>query len=312
MITIDSSQFYNIPPCCVVLGNFDGVHLGHTALINSAKAYAKENNLPVLVYTFAVHPKFYFNNNFKLITVQSEKVDIFSKLGIDYLYLEDFTLVRNYNPGQFCNDILINKLHAKAVFCGKNHRFGSNASGNSDNLKEYLEKNNTSVFVEDFYLYNDLPVSSSRIRNLIDCGDIPYANTLLGRCFSVDFPVIHGFHLGTKLGFPTINQIMPDDKLTPPYGVYACYTHINGKTYPSVLNVGTKPTVTHNYENPPVICETHIMDFDGDLYGKKIKVDFVGKIRDEKKFSGIQELKNAVLKDIDKAKNILESSKNEI
>lgn len=312
MVIIESDkQLLPCKECCVVLGNFDGVHTGHRFLIDKAKQYAAENSLSLLIYTFATHPKIFYDENFKVITTKDEKSAIFNSINIDYLYYEDFQSVRDMSPEGFCNNILIKKLKAKAVFCGSNHRFGKNASGTADSMREYLNSKDVNVFVQDYLYSGDSIVSSSLIRQKISCGNIPGANKLLGQCFSVNFPVIHGFCLGRKLGFPTINQILPKEKLVPPHGVYACYTHIEDKLYPSVMNIGVKPTITHDMPDPPVLCETHIINFDKDLYGKKICVYLVEKIRDEKRFSDVEQLKQAVFCDIEQAKKILERFNNE-
>ena len=293
---------------CVALGNFDGVHKGHLFLIGEMIKKAKESGLSSVVYTFADHPRITIdrNSNFRCITTPEEKMEILKGLGIDILYLEDFKSVKDLSPESFCEQVLIEKLNTKIAFCGENFHFGKNSTGNPDLLKNVLSANGRQAVAIPPILEGDVPVSSTRIRLLIAEGKMDEAKALLGRPFSIHFPVVHGAQLGREIGIPTINQNFPSCKLIPQKGVYACITHVNGIKYASVSNVGTKPTVTANIKNPPMLCETHIIGFQGDLYGQKIQVDFYQKLRDEKKFASLDELIAQVKANIEESKIALE------
>lgn len=286
----------------VVLGNFDGVHKGHTEIINRAKQAAKDSGLPLLVYTFSKHPKGALQ-----ITLKDEKEEIFSSLGVDYIFYEDFSRVCSFSPERFCKEVLLEMLCARYVFCGENFRFGKGAAGTSAMLEEYLSKA-VSVQVVKSVMYEHEIVCSTRIRQCLSLGDTQMAHKLLGRPYFMTLPVIHGNHLGTSFGFPTINQEIPSEKMLVAFGVYCCVCTLEEKRYMAVANVGIKPTVTHG-KNAQVLCETHILDFKGDLYGKRIKVEFYKKLRDEKKFESLSELSAEIKKNVSETKEYFENEK---
>ena len=303
MQTITAQNFKEKPNnfCVTVLGNFDGVHLGHTKLILSAKKAAEENGYSLCVYTFSKHPSS-FKGSFGFLTTNEEKEELIRSLGADILFLDSFEDVKDLSCEQFCKNVLIDKLNTKIAFSGKNFRFGKDRCGDIFVLEEEMSKLSGKSFAIDYVKTKDDDIiNSTSIRRLISDGDTEKAKELLGRPYFLSAEVVHGRHLATHLGAPTINQTFPDGKAVPKYGVYAVCLWVDGKKYFGVANVGTKPTVTSDEASSPVLCETHIIDYKGDLYGKKIKTEFYSKLRDEKKFGSIKELSDAIKKDVEKA-----------
>lgn len=284
--------------CVLALGDFDGVHTGHTELIDSALKIAKELCVGAGVYTFNTNSKLVLGNKaLSLLTTESEKLDILSKCGIDFVYEEDFSDIKDFSPEQFCT-YLLTEFKPKAVVCGENFTFGKNALAGSKDLKVLLGQRDVPVYItEDFKIDGEL-VSSSKIRNYISLGDMESANKLLGYPYFIKAKVVHGAELGRRLGFPTINQLEYDSKVVPKHGVYACECVVDDKTYSGVVNVGTKPTVSKTDKNPPVVFETHIIDYNGDLYGKTVCVKFFKMLREEKKFESLDALTRAVMENI--------------
>jgi len=279
----------------VALGNFDGVHMGHRRVIEAAVSTAKESGgkIKSAVWCFAENPK----NSTENLTTSEEKTEIFESLGADYVIFEDFSSVCDLTPAEFVLDYL-KDLSAVSVFCGFNFRFGKNAKGNKETLMSLSEESGISVCALPAVTNDALPVSSTLIRALIKEGDMEKAEKLLCRPFSVTGEVTHGRHLGNTLGFPTINQNFERGKAIPRHGVYFTETEIDGDIFPSVSNVGDRPTVNGKH----VRLETHVIDFEGDLYGKCVTVSFKKFCRPEKKFASEEELRYAVLSDVTNAK----------
>lgn len=270
----------------VILGNFDGVHIGHQNLIKEAIKYANSHNLESVVYTFSTLP-----SNKKYLMTVDEKISAIKDLGVDRVYVEDFFDVKNYTPQEFVKEILKGKLNAIKVFCGYNYTFGNNKSGNVNLLSELID---TTVINE--IKVNGIRTSSSTIREYIENGNLELANKLLGKPFQICGEVIHGKKLGRVLGFPTAN-IRPNAlKINIPLGVYGVKLKIEGydKIYTAIMNIGRTPTITNNNQ---VISETNILDFNEDIYGKKITVYLYKMIREEKKFENIEKLKEQMTKD---------------
>lgn len=281
----------------IVLGNFDGVHKGHQKLITMALDYARKNNLKCIVYTFSTLP-----NNKKYIMTVEEKVNAIKELGVDEVYIDDFYNIKNYMPEEFVKDILIEKLQAKKVFCGFNYTFGHNKIGNIEKLSKLID---TSVV--DEIKIDDITVSSSVIRKYIEEGLLEKATELLGKPFQISGPVIHGKQLGRTIGFPTANLRLNALKISVPYGVYGAYLEIDGdkKRHLAIMNIGKNPTV--NDENT-VTAEANIFDFNEDIYGKKICIYLIKRIRAEKKFKNLIELKKQITTDKDLWRSIASAS----
>ncbi|MBE6622926.1 MAG: riboflavin biosynthesis protein RibF [Ruminococcaceae bacterium] len=301
MQTITAQNFKEKPNnfCVTVLGNFDGVHLAHTKLILSAKKMAEEKGYKLCVYTFSRHPLNYREGFPGLITSPCEKEELIRSLGADILFLESFEDVKDLSCEEFCGKVLIDKLNTKIAFCGKNFRFGKNRSGDAETLKKEMSVLGGNAFaIDDVKSEDGNVISSTIVRKHILDGDTEKAKNLLGRPYSLTAEVVHGRHLATHLGAPTINQTFPQGKIVPKNGVYAVCLIFDGKKHFGVANVGVKPTVTSNEACCPILCETHILDYKGDLYGKTIKTEFYRKLRDEKKFASIKELSDAIKNDV--------------
>ena len=273
-------------PVSVALGNFDGLHIGHAELIRQAKC----SDNKCCVFTFRQNP---FGAP-RIIGIE-KKLELLCDLGVDYACVFDFDEIRDMPWFLFVSDVLIGRLNCVRAVCGFNFRFGKGAQGNSQNLKEYMKTKGRETVVCDAVEYMGESVSSSRIRTCLGEGDIPSANAMLGRPYSVDYHVSHGNKIGRSLGFPTINQAYDGVSVKLPYGVYIC----SCMGHPAITNFGVRPTVTDKDE--PVF-ETYILDYEGDLYGEDIRVDFHLMIRPEKKFSTYEELSTQIALDVEKTK----------
>ncbi|CAM3170069.1 riboflavin biosynthesis protein RibF [Streptobacillus felis] len=294
----------------VVLGNFDGVHLGHHEIISKALELGKKLNQKVLIYTFKEYPK----KRDTLITTLSEKLYIFDKLKIDYVYLEDFYDVNELSPEDFVDKILLEKLNASEIFCGFNYTFGSNKKGDVVKLKELLkDKINVNVInpilfnlktdelkiveINELKEYLDRDycvISSTFIKTLIENGKMNYVQKLLGHKYIIMGKVVHGKKLARTLGFPTAN-LSSKNKIYPLFAVYGVKIYIeNDKNeYYGIMNIGKNPTI----ENEGLHIETHIFDFNQDIYDKIIVVELFENIRLEKRMGSLEELKNQILMD---------------
>ncbi len=281
----------------MILGNFDGVHRGHMSLISAVLEEGRRLGFKTGAWTFGEHPQNVLSKKkVAYLTTVEEKNKIFAKSGLDYVIYEDFLSVRDYSPEEFADKILINDFDCRCVVCGFNFRFGKNCIGTPLLLREYMNKHGRNIVIVDPVCRLDKIVSSSAIRLFIENGNMEEACEMLGRPYSIDAPVLHGKRLGRTLGLPTINQAFPDDMIMPQKGIYACTCDIDGEIYLGVANVGSRPTVNDDIQD--VNCETHILNYDGVLYDKNIKVSFYKKLRDEKKFFNVDSLKAAIEDDI--------------
>ena len=267
----------------VALGNFDGVHKGHLHLLSK---------LPELPGEPAV---WYFSNfpaKGPLLTVESDKLELFRKAGIRYAVSEEFDSVCEMTPSEFVENVLISKLNCRSVVCGFNFRFGKNASGDANILKTICNENSAECLICPPFEYEGSVVSSSRIRQALSYGDVTLASRLLGRNYSISSSVLKGDGIGKIMGYPTVN-LYPDPSLAlPKNGVYASLC----MGMPSVTNIGVRPTVS---DSGTVSCETHIIGYDDDLYGDTIKIEFVCRLRDEVKFPSLDKLIAQISSDVD-------------
>lgn len=294
-------EIKDIEPCCIALGNFDGVHIGHRVLIEKTVQKARENGLKSAVFTFSNHPKNYIPGNKPVLNIiyNDEKADLIEKLGVDYLFDIEFTSqIMKMEPEDFIKKLLVEKFNAARVFCGFNYRFGYKAGGDGQLLVR--------CGLEYGFGVNQIPpvfvdgevVSSTLIRGLIKSGEVDECRKYLGRNYDIGGEVVVGNRLGRTIGFPTSNIMIDENMVTPPNGVYITYCIYNGTRYPSVTNVGVKPTIGEFKKN----METHIFNFDKELYGKHIKVEFIKMTRDEVKFGSVEELSQQIAKDCKEAK----------
>lgn len=288
----------------VVLGNFDGVHRGHKELLRAASFEKKMSGGISVVWTFPRR-----EDQTGLVVSSEERLRLLEESGIDAVVLRDFDEVRGLSPEDFVKDILADALSANVCICGFNYRFGCRASGDAEDLKTICRRFGINVYICDPVLDSDgVTVSSTHIRGLLSEGDVTAVSELLGRFYSLELKVLHGHRIGRTIGVPTINQEMPKELITPKFGVYAGRTHIGGKIYPSVTNVGVRPTVSRETGDAErVSVETHVIGYDGDLYGESVKVEFCRFLRAEKKFASVDELKAEVMHNIEEAKALFES-----
>lgn len=279
------------PNLSLALGYFDGVHLGHQAVIKQAVNFAKENNTKSAVITFKDHPCCYFYGVCpKYILTRRQREEQISKLGVDYLYELDFKSISGLTAEEYLKNILIKHFTPTAVSTGYNHNFGYKKSGGVKYLAQEAKKFDYEYFEMSPQKLNNEIISSTAIRNLLSKGFIEKANNMLGYKFLTTGTVIKGNQIGRTIGFKTANIIYPGELINLPFGVYSVDTEY-GK---GIANFGTRPTV----DGKGVLLEVHILDFDEDIYGKNITVEFNKMIRSEKKFSSLEELKQQINKDI--------------
>lgn len=284
----------------VALGYFDGVHLGHKKVIDLA-VQCKEQGLTPVVFTFSNTPK-KGDELLQLLTVEQRALKL-KELGVEILYIVDFDDVKNLTPEEFVEKVVKNVFNAKKVFCGFNYHFGKNGAGNCEDLKNLCNKHGIQAEVTEPVVVGDEIISSTLIRKLLKQGDIKKANQLLGYDFGYNSIAVTGNRIGTKMGTPTINQVIPANAVLPQYGVYASKVTLEGKIYTGVTNIGVKPTISGG--NAP-LCETWLPEYKGgELYGKMIDVRIKEFIRPERKFKSLDELKSAIFKDAEIALNIL-------
>lgn len=275
-------------PCVVALGNFDGVHAGHAALIGEGKRRAEEAGLSLLALTFLPeslpHPP-------ALLTGKEEREALLRAAGADEVVFLPFGEVCTMSPEVFVHEVLIARYDAKIAVSGFNYRFGYRAAGDTDTLCRLMREAGRDAVVTDAVLYRGEPVSSSRIREALADGDVDGAAAMLRRPVGWSLPVLHGKALGRTLGFPTINQVPPAGHAIPRHGVWRAEVEIDGKIFPALTNIGVRPTVDHDGR---VDCETWIKGYRGDLYGRVLTVTLKGFLRDERRFSSEGELKKQI------------------
>ena len=278
----------------LALGYFDGVHIGHQQVIKSAVNHAKNNNLKSAVITFKDHPCCYFYGVCpKYILSRNLRRQKIADLGIDYLYELDFDEnLSKLSAEEYLKEILVKNFSPKSISTGFNHYFGTKKSGNSEFLRNNQEKYHYKYFEIPPAKYNDEIISSTLIRNLLSSGDIEKANTMLDDRFSIEGVIVEGQKIGRTLGYKTANILYPAEIIDIPFGVYETQTQY-GK---AITNFGIRPTISNDKK---AVLETHILDFDKDIYNKKINIEFIKMIRTETKFESVEELKQQIQKDID-------------
>ena len=279
----------------LALGFFDGLHKAHREVISAASG----ENLLCTVVTFKEDPSLYLSGKTEYLITDSDKEKELCKIGVKSLVKLDFNEVKSLSPEDFFSEVLLKKLKAKLISCGDNYRFGNKAAGDVKLLSKLCEKNGVKLTVIKPSKYENELISATRIRGLIKEGEMEIANIMLGRNFSFKGIVIKGNRIGNKFGFPTANVALPTGFIEPKFGVYATIVTISGKKYIGVTNVGVKPTVGSD----KILAETWIQGFGEDIYGQNIRIEFVKFIRSEKKFDSLEELKNQVFLDAEKAKS---------
>lgn len=281
----------NIPNNCVAtIGFFDGLHLGHKFLIEQVKSQSISKGKQELIISLWPHPSYLFNRPLKLLSTYNEKIGLFEKLGVKNLLMLNFTVeISKMSRVEFTNQVLIDKLKVSELVMGFNNSFGKK--------EEFQEAYNLAIPVKTlrkYFLEKDTEVNSSIIRQLLNLGQIENANSLLDYKYSISGTVVSGYQIGRKIGFPTANIGNIDKtKLIPANGVYICQVLIDKKIHPAMLNIGNRPS----FNGSSLSMEFHIPDFDANLYNKEITIEFIKKIRDEKKFENIDNLVIQLKKD---------------
>lgn len=283
----------------IALGAFDGVHVAHTAVLKAAVNEAKSREAMPCVFTFYKDPSHFLGHPQKSLCSFSDREQRIKETGIEEIVYADFDLKMSQTEAyDFCV-LLKEKLSPVCIVCGHNYTFGKNGSGDKKLLSSFCEKEGIALLVLDKISIDEAPVSSSYIRKLIENGDIALANKLLGYEYTLCGRVQKGNRLGSKLSFPTANISVDTEFAVPAYGVYVCRIFTSDGVHNAITNIGVKPTVGTDVP----LAETHIFGVDKELYGEEIKVSLLKFIREERKFSDINALREAVLADIDAAKD---------
>ncbi|MBE6597099.1 MAG: bifunctional riboflavin kinase/FAD synthetase [Ruminococcaceae bacterium] len=303
MRSYNTNDFYADSPTVVALGCFDGVHKGHREVVSEAVRIAKEKNIKSAVFTFSDSPRNFFSPGASpTITEPEEKKRLMRSLGVDiYISVPFDERMCQLSAEDFFYEIIIKRLSASHVVCGFNYSFGKNGRGSTDLLSELCRKNLIGFTSLEQVNVDGEAVSASAIRRAVSEGDMESAMRYLGRPFSISVKVTDGQKLARRLGFPTINQTLELGRLVPRHGVYLTRSSVGRRKYYGITNVGTRPTVGGG-----LLCaETHLFSFSGDLYGKRVKVEFLRFIRDEVPFSSVDDLAKQVAEDINNAKKFI-------
>jgi riboflavin kinase / FMN adenylyltransferase len=285
----------------VTIGNFDGVHKGHQSILREVRTRADEFNVPAMLICFEPQPREFFDlyNAPARLTRFREKVDLLSDQGIDYVYCVKFDeKARTMTAVEFVR-VLVEELRISALFVGDDFRFGFDRSGDFKYLQDTGKAHGFDVINMYTISHDNERVSSTRIRECLALGDFELAESLLGYAYCISGKVVYGRQIGRTLGVPTAN-IQLNRYVAPITGVFAVEMLLDGQAFPGVANVGVRPTFDDHTLKP--ILEVHLFDFPREIYGKRAKVVFRHKIRDEKKFTGIEALKAAIMNDIADAK----------
>ncbi len=287
----------------VALGVFDGVHLGHRAILGRAVEHARDSGLAAIACTFDPHPADVLQPGRAptALGALDERLDLIAAAGVQGTLVLEFTpALAAIEPEAFVTDVLLGRLRAREVVVGFNHRFGRGARGDAVLLRNLGERLGFEVEVVEPLVVDGVPVSSTEIRTALRTGEVERAARYLGRPYVIAGEVVEGSRRGRTLGFPTAN-LKPNLPLLIPPGVYACLALVGRQPHPSVVNVGVRPT----FGERTVLIEAHLLDFSGSLYGQRMSLTFIGRLRDEQPFSGIEALKEQIARDVEAARGVL-------
>ncbi|MEO9485301.1 MAG: bifunctional riboflavin kinase/FAD synthetase [Ekhidna sp.] len=307
MKVVDRLEDFEKPGFAVVtIGTFDGVHIGHQTILKRLVEEARANNGKSVLITFWPHPRFILNKDadkLKLLTTFDEKVEMVNDLGVDYILKIAFTpQFSNLSADEFVRNVLVEYVGTKQLLIGYDHHFGNNREGNIKFLQEHSSKYGFKVNEISKQEIDHIGISSTEIRNALESREIHLANSLLGRNYSIQGKIIDGNKKGKSLGFPTANiQVHEAYKLLPADGAYAIKAFLKGEEFDGMLNIGFKPTVDGRERT----IEAHLFNFDENIYGMEMKVEFVKALRKEMKFSSIEALKEQLNKDKELALSFL-------
>ena len=283
------------PNLSLALGYFDGVHIGHQAVIKNAVNFAKQNGGKSAVITFKDHPCCFFHGVCpKYILTREYREKFIADLGVDYLYELDFEKLAGLSAEEYLENILIKHFSPKSISTGFNHNFGHNKTGDVKFLEEESVKYNYKYFALPPQKYDGEVISSTKIRKLLSDGQIDTANKMLGRNFIIEGTVIKGRQIGRTIGFRTANILYPLELIDIPFGVYSVLVNYASQTYQGIANFGVRPTVNGH----GALLEVHIIDFERDIYGEVLEVKFIKMLRTERKFDSLDSLKQQISRDI--------------
>ena len=290
---------FHVPNPVVTIGSFDGVHKGHVQVIHSLKRVAERLRGESVIISFEPHPREVLYPQEKplgILTTLDEKIEILASLGVGHLIILPFTrALADLEYTAFVQDLLVGQIGIKGLVIGYDHRFGKNREGTFDKLKVLAERFHFYLEQEEVYEEHQINISSTKIRNALQIGDIKKVNDFLGYGYALRGEVVPGDKIGRQIGFPTANLALEDArKLLPASGVYAVWVSVGEERYGGMLNIGVRPTVSCTGMTR---IEVHIFDFHRDIYGQKIRVELVAHIRGEQKFDGIAELATQLQRD---------------
>lgn len=281
----------------ITIGTFDGVHIGHQKIIehlNENKTNEKDKSV---ILTFFPHPRMVLNadNDIKMLNTIEEKAQLLEKFGLDHLVVQPFTKeFSQLSALEFVRDILVNTLQVKKLVIGYDHHFGKNREGNFEQLLEYKNAYNFELEKITAQEIENVSVSSTKIRKSLENGNIEKANTYLGYCYMLTGIIVSGKGLGRKLNFPTVNlHIEETYKLIPKTGVYVVKTQVENNTVFGIMNIGYRPTIDGKNQT----IEIHLLDFNADLYGKKMQIEILKRLREEQKFDSVEHLTEQIQED---------------
>ena len=293
----DITTFTTQQPTVLTIGTFDGVHLGHQKIVERVVTTARQEGLLATVFTFFPHPRMVVQHDkgLKLIHTLEEKKQLLQQLGVDLLVVQPFNeAFAQLTAEEFVSTILVQRLNVKKVIIGYDHRFGRNRTANIDDMRLFGKKYGFAVEEISVQEVDEVSVSSTKIREALNKGDVTTAEHYLGTPYSLTGRVVHGLKLGRTLGYPTANiQVTEDYKLIPKDGVYAVYSYIGARKVYGMMSIGKNPTI----EGKGASIEVYFFDFNGDLYDQKLTIEFVQYLREEQKFATIDLLKKQLQDD---------------
>ena len=292
-----TEQKLNIKNCVLALGFFDGVHIAHRDLFECAREIATKRGLAFGIFTFASSGA--IKSDAQRLYDDGEKAELFESLGADFVVYADFGRVAGLSPEDFVKKTLCDELNCQVCVAGFNFRFGKGAAADSARLSALMSEAGGEAVIREEITADGRTLSATLIRTLISSGKIEEANSLLGSPYYIIGRISHGRRDGHKIGFPTANIIIDEGKIMPKRGVYRVAAVIDGKIYGGVSNIGVCPT----FDGDEIRLETHIIGFEGDLYGKELRVYLLGYLREERRFNSVDELKMQINVDKNKAIN---------
>jgi|TARA_B110000114_G_scaffold30254_2_gene31128 riboflavin kinase/FMN adenylyltransferase len=291
LITKDLKDYTSNSPSIITIGTFDGVHIGHKKIINQLTSTSSKEQLTSILLSFFPHPKMVLQNDreLKLINTITEKEELLNNLDLDYLIIKEFTKeFSRLSALEFVRDILVNKLNAKHIIIGYDHHFGRNRTANIEQLKEFgllYDFKVTEILAQDI---NDIAISSTKIRKALINGEIQLANKFLGYDYFFNGNIVHGNSIGKTISFPTANiEVHESYKLVPKNGVYIVKTIIDKKLIFGMMNIGVNPT----FDGTKQSIEIHFLNFNKNIYNQNLTIYMISRIRDEKKFNSVEDLK---------------------